>query len=335
MRILITGITGTVGAFLARELLTHDPATEIHGTYRWRSRMEMVEPLKHEVRLLECDVRDGSSVRRLISEVRPDHVYHLAAQSNVMTSRHAPADTLATNVNGLVNVLEAVRELCPGAHILVPGSSEEYGLQSPGEQPIREENDLRPLSPYAVSKVTQDMIGLQYAASYKLHIVRTRAFNHTGPGREDVFVESNFARQIAEIEAGLREPVIRVGNLDVVRDYSDARDIVRAYRLALEMGRPGEVYNICSGTGLLIGEILRMLVSLSGVQATVVSDPERIRRREPPAIVGDCTRFRTLTGWEPRIPFRQTLQDILTFWRTHLPKSGRAPRESQGASATA
>ena len=328
MRILITGITGTVGAFLARELLSHDPTTEIHGTYRWRSRMEKVEPLRKEIRLLECDVRDGSSVRRLITEVRPHHIYHLAAQSNVQTSRHAPADTLSTNINGLVNVLEAVREICPQARILVPGSSEEYGLQSPGEQPIREENDLRPLSPYAVSKVSQDMVGLQYAASYKLHIVRTRAFNHTGPGREDVFVESSFARQIAEIEAGLREPVIHVGNLDVVRDYSDARDIVRAYRLALEMGAAGEVYNICSGTGLLVGEILRMLLAISGIQATIAPDPQRIRHREPPALVGDCTRFRTLTGWTPQIPFRQTLQEILDFWRAAVARQEHPSRDS-------
>lgn len=320
MRILITGITGTVGAFLAHELLADDPTVEIHGTYRWRSRMEKVKPLEKDVRLVECDVRDGSSVRRLISEVQPDRVYHLAAQSNVQTSRHAPADTLSTNVIGLVNLLEAVRDLRPEARILVPGSSEEYGLQTPSEQPIREENDLRPLSPYAVSKVAQDMAALQYAASYKLHIVRTRAFNHTGPGREDVFVESSFARQIAEIEAGLREPSIHVGNLDVVRDYSDARDVVRAYRLALEKGTSGEVYNICSGTGLLIGEILRMLMQISGVEAAIVPDKSRTRQREAPAIVGDSTRFRRLTGWAPQIPFRQTLQDILDYWRAEVRK---------------
>lgn len=327
MRVLITGVTGMMGGFLARELRRQDPDVEILGTYRWRSRMENVEAIRNQLGLRECDVRDASSVRRLIADVRPDRVFHLAAQSNVLTSRHAPADTIATNVVGLVNLLEAIRESHPAARVLVPGSSEEYGLQHPEELPIRETNPLRPLSPYAVSKVTQDMTGLQYFESYHLHIVRTRAFNHSGPGREDVFVESNFAHQIAEIEAGLRGPELFVGNLDVVRDYSDARDVARAYILALESGVPGEVYNICSGRGRRIGDVLNSLLAMSGVEARIVVDPARLRDREALELVGDPTRFREATGWVPTIDFEQTLRDLLDSWRRRLALEAERARQ--------
>lgn len=322
MKILITGIAGMVGGFLAREILNQGGA-EVYGTYRWRSRMENVEAIRERLHLRECDVRDGSSVRKLISEVRPDRVYHLAAQSNVRTSMLAPADTLSTNVVGLVNMLEAIRDLQPAARVLVPGSSEEYGQQEPHELPIRETNFLRPLSPYGVSKVAQDMAGLQYSESYKLHIVRTRAFNHTGPGREEDFVESNFARQIAEIEAGLRPPRVETGNLDVVRDYSDARDVVRAYLLALEHGTPGEVYNVCSGRGRRIGEILDTLLSFTDARVEIVQELSRVRVHEPLALVGDPSRFHGATGWEPRIPFEQTLREILEYWRGRVRTAAR------------
>lgn len=317
-KVLITGVTGMVGGFLAKELLSQRSDVQIFGTYRWRSRMENIDDIRRHLELRECDVRDATSVRRLVAEVKPHQVFHLAAQSNVLTSRHAPADTLATNVVGLVNLLEAIREHHADARVLVPGSSEEYGLQYSDDLPIRETNPLRPLSPYAVSKVTQDMTALQYFESYKLDIVRTRAFNHTGPGREDVFVEGSFARQIAEIEAGLRPPKVHVGNLDVVRDYSDARDIVRAYLLAMEKGAAGEVYNICSGHGRRIGDLLDMLLAISGQRVEIVRDAARMRDREAMTLVGDCTRFRTLTGWTPKIPIEQTLADILDDWRRRV-----------------
>lgn len=324
MRVLILGITGLMGGFLAREWLRRDPSAEVYGTHRWRSRMGNIEDLRQRIQLRECDVRDQSSIRRLITEIRPDRIYHLAAQSSVAMSLHAPADTLSTNMVGLVNVLEAVREIHPQARILIPGSSEEYGLQQPDELPARETNFLRPLSPYAVSKVAQDMTGLQYHESYALHIVRTRAFNHTGPGREDVFVESNLARQIAEIEAGLRPPVVSVGNLDVVRDYSDVRDIARAYVLALEKGAPGEVYNICSEKSVKIGDMLDTLLSLSTVPIEVKQDPARVRPNEAPTVMGDASRFRELTGWKPEVPLRDTLRDILDFWRAAVKSEAKA-----------
>lgn len=323
MRVLIIGITGLMGGFLAREWLRQEPTAEIYGTYRWRSRMNNVDDLRQRIHLRECDVRDQSSIRQLMTETRPDRIFHLAAQSSVATSLHAPADTLATNMVGLVNVLEAMREIHPQARILVPGSSEEYGLQQPDELPVRETAFLRPLSPYGVSKVAQDMTGLQYFESYGLHIVRTRAFNHTGPGREDVFVESNLARQIAEIEAGLRAPVVHVGNLDVVRDYSDVRDIARAYVTALEAGAPGEVYNICSGHGVRIGDMLDMLLSMSTASIEVKPDASRMRHNEALTLTGDASRFRELTGWAPEIPLRDTLGEILDYWRASLRSEAR------------
>lgn len=329
MKVLIFGITGLMGGFLAREWLRHDPNAEIYGTHRWRSRMGTIDELRQRIHLRECDVRDQSSIRRLITEIRPDRIYPLAAQSSVATSNHAPADTLSTNMLGLVNVLEAVREIHPQARILVPGSSEEYGLQQPDELPARETNFLRPLSPYAVSKVAQDMTGLQYHESYALHIVRARAFNHTGPGREDVFVESNLARQIAEIEAGLRPPVVSVGNLDVVRDYSDVRDIARAYVLALELGVPGEVYNICSEQGVKIGDMLDVLLSLTPVPIEVKQDLARVRPNEAPTVTGDASRLRALTGWKAEIPLRDTLRDILDFWRATVKSEAKARIETR------
>ena len=235
MRVLITGFTGFVGSHLADYLVARGDV-EIFGTHRWRSRMENVEHLGDRVRRVECDLRDAGAVRRLLGEVRPDRIFHLAAQSYVPTSWLAPGETLNGNVQGQVNLFEAIRDLDLPTRVQIAGSSEEYGLVLPHEVPLREDSPLRPLSPYAVSKVAQDLLAYQYWKSYQLHVVRTRGFNHTGPRRGEVFVTSNFARQIAEIEKGIREPVVRVGNLESVRDFTDVRDMVRAYWLALERG---------------------------------------------------------------------------------------------------
>jgi GDP-4-dehydro-6-deoxy-D-mannose reductase len=188
----------------------------------------------------------------------------------------------------------------------------------PGELPIKETNPLRPLSPYGVSKVTQDLLGYQYAKSYQLYIVRTRAFNHTGPRRGEVFATSNFAKQIASIEAGLQEPTIQVGNLEAKRDFSDVRDVVRGYWLALEHGEPGEVYNICSGHAVSIGEMLQILLQLSNRKIDVVPDPKRFRPSDVQILEGDCTKFKTLSGWRPEIPLEKTLEDLLSYWRERL-----------------
>ena len=254
MRVLITGITGFVGSHFAEYAL--ERGVDVYGSYRWRSKTENIEHLGDQIHLVECDLRDVSSVQHLLEASQPDAIIHLAAQSFVGSSWQAPAETLLINTLSQVNLLEAIRQRPRRPRFLVVGSSEEYGAVYESELPITEDNPLRPLSPYAVSKVTQDLLGYQYFKSYGLPIVRSRAFNHEGPRRGDVFVTSNFARQIAEIEAGLRAPVIHVGTLKTKRDYTDVRDIVRGLLALLEQGEPGEVYNLCSGKAWEIGEVL-------------------------------------------------------------------------------
>lgn len=314
MRILITGITGFVGSHLAEYALKM--GAEVFGTYRWRSRMDNIEHLLGKIRLVECDLRDATSIRNALREAKPDRIFHLAAQSYVPTSWTAPADTMHINVIGTVNLFEAVRQLEIDCRILNAGSSEEYGLQFEHELPIKETNQLRPLSPYAVSKVAQDLLGWQYHRSYGMFIVRTRAFNHSGPRRPEAFVDSGFAWQIARIEMGLQEPIIYVGNLDAKRDFTDVRDIVRAYWLALEKCEPGEVYNICSGKARSIREILETLIDMAKIGVEIRFDPTRMRPSDVPVLVGDSTKFREQTGWVPEIPYEQTLLDMLDYWRS-------------------
>lgn len=317
MRVLITGLTGFVGSHLADHLVARGDV-EVYGTYRWRSRMDNVEHLRGRVQLVECDLRDPVAVRHALAAVRPDRVFHLAAQSYVPTSWLAPGETLIGNVTGQLNLFEAARELGLPVRIQIAGSSEEYGRVLPDEVPVREDNPLRPLSPYAVSKVAQDLLAYQYWMSYGLHTVRTRGFNHTGPRRGEVFVTSNFARQVAEIEKGRRPPVVQVGNLDSIRDFTDVRDMVRAYWLALEHGEPGEVYNICSGRGYTIRNVLDTLLELAHVRVEIREDPARLRPSDVTVLLGDCARLRRLTGWEPTIPFEVTLKDILAYWRERV-----------------
>jgi GDP-4-dehydro-6-deoxy-D-mannose reductase len=317
MRVLVTGITGFVGSHFADYALAR--GVHVVGSYRWRSKTENIEHIRDRIELIDCDLRDMSSAHHLIDAARPDWVIHLAAQSFVGTSWQAPAETFMTNTLPQVNLLEAVHARAPRARFLVIGSSEEYGFVTEDELPITEANPLRPLSPYAVSKVAQDLMGYQYFKSYGMHIVRSRAFNHEGPRRGDVFVTSNFARQIAEIERGLREPVIAVGNLKNRRDYTDVRDIVRGYWLLLEHGEPGEVYNLCSGRAWVIQDILDFLVGVSRVRGiTVREEAARLRPSDVPVLRGDATRARDAVGWRPEIPFDQTLRDIVDYWRQRV-----------------
>ncbi len=318
MRALITGITGFAGSHLADYLLAEQSDVEIFGIYRWRSRMENIDHLDGKINLLECDLRDAAAVHGVLAEVRPDYIFHLAAQSFVPASWRAPSDTLTTNIIGQTNLFEAVRMLELDPVIQIAGSSEEYGLVLPDEVPIKETNPLRPLSPYAVSKVGQDLLAYQYFKSYGLKTIRTRGFNHTGPRRGEVFVTSNFAKQIASIEAGLQEPVIRVGNLDAQRDFTDVRDMVRAYWLAVTKAKPGEVYNVASGKAVTIGELLDQLLALSETKVEVQVDPERLRPSDVEILLGDFSKFKADTGWEPLIPLEQTLRDTLDFWRQKL-----------------
>ena len=318
MRVLITGITGFAGSHLADYILANHPGVEIFGILRWRSRTENIEAIQEKLTLSECDLRDATSVKQTVARVRPDRIFHLAAQSFVPSSWNAPAESLTTNIIGQLNVFEAVRELQIDPWIQIACSSEEYGLVHANELPIREDNPLRPLSPYAVSKVGQDYLGYQYYKSFNLKVVRTRGFNHDGPRRGDVFVSSNFAKQLVEIERGKKPPVILVGNLDARRDFTDVRDIVRGYWLSLERCTPGEVYNLCSGKDYLIRDVLDTLIRLSGVEVKIEQDVARLRPSDVPVLLGDATRFREATGWTPEIPYEKTLADMLDYWRGRI-----------------
>lgn len=318
MRVLITGITGMAGSHLADYCLDRGD-TEVFGTYRWRSPKENIAGIVDRVTLVECDLRDQAGVRRTIESVQPEMIFHLAAQSFVPSSWSGPADTMATNVIGQVHLLEAMRDLnMTNIPFQIAGSSEEYGLVLPEEAPIKETNPLRPLSPYAVSKVAQDLLGYQYHQSFGLRTVRTRAFNHEGPRRGEVFVTSNFAKQIALIEAGLQPPVIEVGNLTARRDWHDVRDTVRAYWLAAELGEPGEVYNIGSGEALQVQAMLDLLLGMAKATIEVRQSPDRMRPSDVELLLCDPSKFHDQTGWKPTIPLEQTLRDTLDYWRARV-----------------
>lgn len=313
MKVLITGVTAFVGSHLADYLLD-EQKVEVHGIKRPRSRTEF---LRYDVKYHEADVVDPVGVASVVKEVQPNYIFHLAAQSYVPLSWQAPQATLTTNIMGTLNVLEAVRRECPEAVIQVAGSSEEYGLVYPNETPIKETNPLRPQSPYGVSKVAADLLSQQYHRSYGTMVVITRGFNHTGPRRGEVFATSSFAKQIAEIEKG-KEPIIYVGNLEAERDWTDVRDIVKAYWMAANKCLHGEPYNVCSGKVWRIRSMLDMLLTLSDIKIEVKQDPSRMRPSDVPVLLGDSSKFRLVTGWKPKIPFAKTLEDLLNYWRERV-----------------
>ena len=315
LRALITGAGGFVGGHLCAYLLAHTD-WELAGTV-YPHPVE-AQPQEPRLRLEHADLRDPETVQALVHERQPDYVFHLAAQSFVPASFDDPWDTLENNVRAQLNLLEAVRRSGRDVRVLVIGSNEEYGAPKPEDLPQTEESPLRPSNPYAVSKVAQDFLGLQYHLAYGLPIVRVRPFNHTGPGQSPRFVVPAFARQIARIEAGLQEPVIQVGNLETARDFTDVRDIVRAYHLAVSQGQPGEVYNLASGRPQSVQGLLEMLLSYAKVQIRVERDPARYRPVDVPVFYGSADRFHRLTGWQPEIPFEQTLQDVLNYWREQM-----------------
>lgn len=314
MRVLITGITGFAGSHLAEYCLARGDV-EVFGTSRWRSRLENIEGLLDQVTLIDSDLKDYVAVRDCLRESRPDYIFHLAAQSFVPTSWKAPVETMNINVIGQINIFEAMRELGLNSRVQIACSSEEYGMVYEDEVPIKESNPLRPLSPYGVSKVAQDLLGYQYCESYGLHTIRTRGFNHTGPRRGPVFVTSNFARQIALIEKGKQEPIVHVGNLTARRDFTDVRDMVRGYWLAVEKGEPGDVYNIGTGRSVTIQKMLDILLSYSNIDIEVRQEADRMRPSDVEILLADNSKFVALTGWQPEYELEQTLKDLLDYWR--------------------
>jgi GDP-4-dehydro-6-deoxy-D-mannose reductase len=318
LRTLITGVAGFVGRHLVREFAKR-PKEELHGADHVplgasESDQDLRATLQSHRRL---DVTDSDEVVAWVREWRPDRIIHLAAQSSGAESIGNPAVTYRVNAVGALNLLEAVRIEAPESIVLLVGSADVYGTGAPGQK-IREDAALKPLNPYALSKAAQDSLGELYAGTYRLRIVRTRTFSHTGPGQHPRFALAGFADQLARIDAGLVAAELRVGNLEGVRDYGDVRDVVRAYGLLLERGAPGGAYNVCTGRGHLLRDLLDALCDVAGFKPTIVQDPERMRARDADYLVGDPAKIQSTTRWSPEIPMDRTLEDLYRDTREWL-----------------
>ena len=309
MRLLITGVAGFVGRHFLRAVAT-EGVPDAHGADRV-SLDQAPDAAELETGLRSyrpLDVTDPAAVAACIRDVKPDQVLHLAAQASGAISLERPAETYSVNAMGAIHLLEAVRLEAPAATVVIVGSADVYG--SGTGAPIAEDAPLRPQNPYSVSKAAQDMLGDLYARTYGLRVIRTRTFSHTGPGQRPTFALAGFADQLAQIDAGLKPPEVKTGNLTPVREYGDVRDVARAYIALLEQGEPGEAYNVCSGVGYPMRELLDRLIQISGVRATVVSDPARLRARDADHLVGDPSKIRARTGWAPAISIDRTLLDL-------------------------
>ncbi len=321
--VVITGIGGFVGSHLADYLLENFPGLTLHGICNSRSQANLAHLAGNShVILHRLNLQDCESVTAILAQVKPGYIFHLAAQSLPGASINTPFETLNTNINITLSLFEAIRlaGLAERVRLLNAGSGDTYGFIEPGDLPIQETTPFRPGNPYAVSKIAQEMLGYQYFRSYKIPIFNTRAFNHLGSRLGDALAPGAFARQIAEAEAGVIEPVLRVGNLDSQRDFTDVRDIVRAYWLALNSPDclPGEPYNLCSGQSHSIKEMLQKLLSYSTRELEIRQDESRMRPSDIPVVQGDASKFRHATGWQPEISFDQSLLDLLNYWRERV-----------------
>ena len=329
-RALITGITGMVGSHLADYLIEHTD-WNIHGMCRWRSPLDNIESLVPRINKADrvflhyADLRDTLSIQDMVTTVKPDYVFHLAAQSYPRTSFESPIDTFNTNIEGTTRLLEALRTTTPEAVIHICASSEVFGRVSKDKLPIGEECSFHPASPYAISKVGTDLIGRYYAEAYNMTVMTTRMFTHTGPRRGDVFAESTFAKQIAMIEQNHIEPIVKVGNLDSLRTIADVRDAVRAYYMLLTINPvAGEYYNIGGTYSTSIRDLLDTLINLSPAKndITIEIDPDRLRPIDADLQVPDTSKFTRHTGWKPEISYEQTMQDLLDYWRKKIQRQG-------------
>jgi GDP-4-dehydro-6-deoxy-D-mannose reductase len=312
MKALITGAGGFIGSHMADLLV--EKGLDVSGTVNDGTRN--VDHLKGKIKIINCDISDKAAVEKLINEIKPDYVFHMAAQSFVIPSWQDPERTFKTNILGTLYLLDALWKVMQNAVIAVACSSAEYGINYPDEIPIKESKVFRPSSPYAVSKVAVDMISNLYAKTYRMKIVRIRFFNTSGP-RKTMDACSDFARGVAEVEKGIK-PFVTVGNLDGVRDITDARDAVRAVWLLTEKGAYGDAYNVCSGQGYKVRDLLNRLVAMSAKKIEIRErDPEKLRPIDDPIFIGDNSKIRSL-GWKPEIPIEQTLRDTLEYWRKNL-----------------
>lgn len=309
---LIIGATGFVGSYLAAHL-SEECGMQVYAT---KLAQENLCDMNEEI--YNLNIMNKEEIINILNGIRPDYIFHLAAQSSVALAWKNPGLTIDVNIKGSVNVMDAVRELDYKPRVLLIGSGEEYGRIEPGENPISEKNHLRPGNLYAATKVCQNMVANIYAAAYDMDLVMVRAFNHIGPKQMPIYVVSDFCRQVVEIEKGMREPVMMVGNLKVMRDFTDVRDVVRAYALLAKHGKAGETYNVGSGHAVEIREILNLILSHSNVKVEVRVDPDKIRPVDVPIIEADTSKLRELTGWEQRIPLDQTIYETMEYWRQQL-----------------
>ncbi len=312
LKALITGITGFAGGHLAAHLLACGNV-EVFGIAHDRG--YGLDHLERPVKVVIGNLQDPQVVTNVLSELRPDHLYHLAAQAYVPTAWHDPWDTFVNNIRPELNMLQLMANHSLKTRMLVVASNEIYGAVPPDKLPVDENAPLEPNNPYGVSKVVQDLLARQYFLSHNVDVVRVRSFNHLGPRQSPQFVAASFARQIAEAEAGLREPVIYVGNLEAQRDFTDVVDVVRAYALLMEKGRSGEAYNVASGRPRSVQSLLDTLLGMSTVKLRIEPDETRTRPTDVSIIYGDITKLRNDTGWEPTIPFEESLRRILAYWR--------------------
>ena len=314
MRALITGITGFAGGHLAQTLL--DRGDEVFGVARDQG--VGLSHLNQEITPVIADLQDAEVVNGLLADYCPEAIYHLAGQAFVPTAWANPWATLENNIRPQLNILEAMVKQKSKARLLIVASNQVYGPVTPAQLPVREETPLRPDNPYGVSKVVQDILGLQYFLSHGVDVLRVRAFNHIGPRQNPVFVAASFARQIAQIEAGLTEPVIRVGNLAAKRDFTDVVDVMRAYALLVEYGEPGEAYNVGTGQAHSIRYLLEVLLSYTNVDISIEPDKSRMRPSDISIIYADNSKLKSKTGWEPTVPFEESLKRVLDYWRAEV-----------------
>lgn len=309
MKSLIIGGAGFVGAYLIRHL-RDDLQHEVVVTKMPHEQID-----EKDIQVWDLNILEKDSVINLLEQENPDYIFHLAAQSSVALSWKNPGLTVDVNIKGSVNVLDAVRESGIQPRILLIGSGEEYGRILPDETPIQEENNLRPGNIYAATKACQNMIGKIYADAYNMDIMMVRAFNHTGPNQAPLFVVADFCKQVADIEAGKQEPILRVGNLSAKRDFTDVRDVVRAYGLLIEKGEKGQTYNVGSGHAVSIDSILQTIVSMAKCEIKVETDPAKLRPIDVPIIEADTSKIQENAGWKPEIPLVQTIQETLEYYR--------------------
>ncbi len=307
---LVIGAAGFVGRYLVREMCNNEIETFV-------TKLPHEKFTEESVNVYDLDILDKDAIINILYEIQPDYIFHLAAQSSVGVAWKNPLLTVDVNIKGSINVMDAVRELFYRPRVLLIGSGEEYGYIKPEETPIPEDNLLRPGNIYAATKACQNMIGSIYAKAYDMDLIMVRAFNHIGPGQAPLFVVSDFCKQVAEIEKGRREPVIMVGNLAARRDFTDVRDVVRAYVKLIKEGTPGETYNVGSGSAQEIQQILEKVIAMSDANIRIETDPNKIRPVDVPIIEADITKLNTLTGWKPEISVEQTIRETLDYWRIH------------------